>query len=69
MVDFYKSLFGQKKIDSNVVLNLIHGRDGEDGKIASMLEFYGLDYISPRVDASVISYNKLYTKSTQTLSG
>jgi len=59
---FINSLFGQKKIDSNVVLNLIHGRDGEDGKIASMLEFYGLDYISPRVDASVISYNKLYTK-------
>ena len=55
-------LFGLKRQDLGVILNLIHGRDGEDGKIASLLEFYKLDYISPRVDASVLSYNKLYTK-------
>ena len=55
-------LFGLKRQDLGVILNLIHGRDGEDGKIASLLEFNKLDYISPRVDASVLSYNKLYTK-------
>ncbi len=55
-------LFGSKEVSVDVVLNLIHGRDGEDGKIASLMEFFGIDYISPRIEASVISYNKLYTK-------
>ncbi len=55
-------MMGLKEQNLGTVLNLIHGRDGEDGKIASLLEFNGLAYISPRVDASVLSYNKLYTK-------
>jgi len=59
---FIGGLFGNKKIDFDVALNLIHGRDGEDGKIASLLEFFNIKYIGPRVEASVISYNKLYTK-------
>ncbi len=59
---FTEGIFGAKKQNLGVVLNLIHGRDGEDGKIASLLEFNSIDYISPRVDASVLSYNKLYTK-------
>jgi len=57
-----EGMFGLKEQNLGTVLNLIHGRDGEDGKIASLLEFNGIDYISPRVDASVLSYNKLYTK-------
>jgi D-alanine-D-alanine ligase len=57
-----EGLFGLKEQNLGTVLNLIHGRDGEDGKIASLLEFNGISYISPRVDASVLSYNKLYTK-------
>jgi len=56
-----KKLFGSDKI-SGVVLNLIHGRDGEDGKIAGMMQFFGIKCITPNVEASVISYNKLYTK-------
>ena len=60
---FYVSgMFGDKKVQSDVILNLIHGRDGEDGKMASMMEFYALPYISPRLEASALSYNKLYTK-------
>jgi len=55
-------MFGLKEQNLGVVLNLIHGRDGEDGKMASLLEFNDIAYISPRVDASVLSYNKLYTK-------
>jgi len=55
-------LFGIKAQVRGTVLNLIHGRDGEDGKIASLLAFHGMSYISPRVDAAVLSYNKLYTK-------
>jgi len=54
--------FGNKKLQSDAVLNLIHGRDGEDGKISSLMEFYGIKFISPRIEASVLSYNKLYTK-------
>jgi D-alanine-D-alanine ligase len=45
-----------------VFLNLIHGGDGEDGTIASLLDFFSIDYIGPRVDASVFSYDKRYTK-------
>ena len=59
---FTVGMLGLKEQNLGTVLNLIHGRDGEDGKIASLLEFNGLSYISPRVDASVLSYNKLYTK-------
>jgi len=59
---FIDGRFGSKGLDCGVVLNLIHGRDGEDGKISSLLEFYGIKYISPRTEASVLSYNKLYTK-------
>ena len=55
-------MFGLKEQNLGTVLNLIHGRDGEDGKMASLLEFNDITYISPRVDASVLSYNKLYTK-------
>ena len=45
-----------------IVLNLIHGGDGEDGTIASLLDFYEIKYIGPRIDASVFSYDKRYTK-------
>ena len=60
---FYSlGMFGDKKVESDVTLNLIHGRDGEDGKIASMMEFFNIATISPRMEASALSYNKLYTK-------
>jgi len=59
---FIDGMFGSKSVDFDVLLNLIHGRDGEDGKIASMMEFYAVPYISPRTEASSLSYNKLYTK-------
>ncbi|MEA1880363.1 MAG: D-alanine--D-alanine ligase [Campylobacterota bacterium] len=55
-------LFGAKSLDFDVALNLIHGRDGEDGKISSMMEFFNIPFISPRMEASSLSYNKLYTK-------
>jgi len=59
---FAEGMFGSKEVAFDVVLNLIHGRDGEDGKIASLMEFYAVPFISPRVEASALSYNKLYTK-------
>ncbi len=59
---FITGLFGNKKIEFDIALNLIHGRDGEDGKLASLFEFFDVKYIGPRIEASVISFNKLYTK-------
>jgi D-alanine-D-alanine ligase len=54
--------FGSKALDTDTILNLIHGRDGEDGKMAAMLEFYGVPYIGPRLEAGALSYSKLTTK-------
>ena len=59
---FAGGLLGEKKIEADVFINLVHGMDGEDGKIAALLEFYGLSYIGPRVEASALSYNKELTK-------
>ncbi len=59
---YIDGFFGSKKVAFDTLLNLIHGRDGEDGKIASIMEFFGIPYLSPRLEASALSYNKLYTK-------
>jgi len=60
---FYKkTLFGLKPLEFDVAINLIHGRDGEDGKMASLLEFFDIPSITPSIEASAISYNKLLTK-------
>lgn len=61
---FYKkTLFGSKKLEFDVAINLIHGRDGEDGKIASLMELHDIPCIGPSIEASVISYNKFLTKA------
>ena len=59
---YQKGTFGEKHLECDVFINLIHGKDGEDGKIASLCEFYGLKYIGPRIEASVLSFNKALTK-------
>ena len=56
-----KKMFGSERLEMPV-LNLIHGADGEDGTIASLLDFYDIDYIGPRSTASVFSYDKMHTK-------
>jgi D-alanine-D-alanine ligase len=61
---FYKSsLFGDKKVDMDIVLNLTHGGDGEDGILASMFEFFNILFIGPRTVACVASFDKSITKS------
>ena len=57
-----KGMFGSLKEYNSVVLNLIHGADGEDGTIAALLDFYSIKYIGTRVDACTFSYDKRYTK-------
>jgi len=56
-----KSMFSSTD-HKGVVLNLIHGADGEDGTVAALLDFFSIKYIGPRVNASVFSYDKRYTK-------
>ena len=57
-----KGMFGSSTEHKDVVLNLIHGADGEDGTVAALLDFYSIKYIGPRVDACTFSYDKRYTK-------
>lgn len=60
---FYKKgLFSNTKIEFDIALNLIHGQDGEDGTLASVFNFFGIDFIGPRTEASVLSFNKYITK-------
>lgn len=59
---FTRGLLGKKPLDVGVVINLIHGADGEDGMLAGLLDFFGVRFIGPRLEGSVLSYNKRLTK-------
>ena len=59
---FIHKLFGLEKINFDVAINIVHGKDGEDGKIASLFDFYNVNYIGPRTAASVLSFDKHLTK-------
>ncbi|MDX1808187.1 MAG: D-alanine--D-alanine ligase [Sulfurospirillaceae bacterium] len=59
---YHKGLMSEKKIEFDILLNVIHGKDGEDGTVSSLLDFFKIPYIGPRIEASVLSYNKLLTK-------
>ncbi|WP_104697203.1 MULTISPECIES: D-alanine--D-alanine ligase [unclassified Helicobacter] len=59
---FKTSFFSKKYLEIDLIINLIHGADGEDGTIASLLDFYQIPFIGPRMEASVLSFNKHYTK-------
>lgn len=59
---YLKKFVGEEKLDFDAVVNVIHGADGEDGKMASLFDFFNIPYIGPRIEGSVVSYNKLLTK-------
>ncbi len=61
---FYENSFlGKKKLlNSGIILNLVHGADGEDGVLSGLLDFCRIQYIGPRLEASMLSYNKYLTK-------
>lgn len=59
----FSGMFGSKKLDVSAVLNLVHGSDGEDGTLASLFDFFKIRYIGPRVEASMVSFNKVMTKA------
>ena len=58
-----KGLFKSIALNFDIVLNLVHGGDGEDGVIAGMLKFFNIPFIGPNVEASVLSCNKFLTKA------
>lgn len=64
-----KGLLSSKKVTFDRVLNLVHGADGEDGTLAALFDFYGIDYIGPRKDASVASFDKFMTKAYASVCG
>ena len=49
-----------KKFD--VVLPMIHGNSGEDGKLQSMFELHNIKYVGCDSYSSIICYDKLLTK-------
>ena len=57
-----KVMFGHKDLEVDVILNITHGGDGEDGLFSSMFEFYNIPYIGPRKGACAVSFNKFLTK-------
>ena len=57
-----KAMLGQKDFNVDVILNLTHGGDGEDGVLASLFEFFDLPYVGPRREACSVSSNKFLTK-------
>ena len=61
---FYVSnlIGGAKKLDVDCYVNLVHGADGEDGKLAGLFEFFEVPFIGPRLEASVMSCSKERTK-------
>lgn len=66
---FRQGLLNESRLEFDVCINLVHGRDGEDGKIAALLDFFGVSYIGPRLEPSVLSYSKLYTKYLAKVAG
>lgn len=57
-----KAMFGEKKLELDVCLNMVHGQDGEDGLLPSLFEFNNLSYIGPRKGACSVAFNKFLTK-------
>jgi len=61
MVDTAKRDFNIESYDRAFIT--LHGRDGEDGKIQSLLDFYNIPYTGSGMAASALSMNKWYTKA------
>jgi D-alanine-D-alanine ligase len=58
-----KGFFKTKNLKFDVVLNLVHGADGEDGVLAGMFKFFNIPFVGPGIEACVVSFNKVLTKS------
>lgn len=66
---FSEGAFSSKKTDVQVYVNLIHGCDGEDGKLASLFEFFDVKFIGTRLKPAILSYDKVLTKFLANITG
>jgi len=48
--------------DYNLVINLVYGKEGEDGTISTILDNTNIPYLGPSVKNCLMTYNKLVTK-------
>ena len=58
----FSSIFDIKNIDSDVIFNALHGKNGEDGKIQCYFEYLGKPYTHSGVVPSMIAMNKYFSK-------
>lgn len=49
-------------LEPDVVLNAMHGQDGEDGRLQGLLEMLGIPYTGSGVAASAVAMDKVMTK-------
>ena len=60
---------GDKKIKFDIVLLIIHGTPGEDGKLQGYFDMLGLPYTGCDAVTSALTYNKRWTVATAAFSG
>lgn len=46
----------------NLVFIMIHGKNGEDGILSAILDFLGVKYVANKMNASIVSMDKILTK-------
>lgn len=46
----------------NLVINLVYGKEGEDGTVSAILDSTNIPYLGPSVKNCLMTYNKLVTK-------
>tara|TARA_Y100001970_G_C14047556_1_gene757136 strand:+ start:35 stop:964 length:930 start_codon:yes stop_codon:yes gene_type:complete len=58
----YTSLGEIEKYKADVIFNALHGKEGEDGKIQSFIEYYSIPYTHSGVLSSMLAMNKHFSK-------
>ncbi len=58
----FSSLTELKKNKKNIIFNALHGKNGEDGYIQSIFEYYRIPYTHSGVLSSMIAMNKNFSK-------
>ena len=58
----FSSIFQIKKINPHIIFNALHGKNGEDGKIQSFLEYLRIPYTHSGVLSSMLAMNKNLSK-------
>ncbi len=62
-------LEGAKLLETDVVFPVLHGENGEDGRIQGMLELAGVPFVGPGCRASAMAMDKAVTKLVAAVTG